>query len=75
MMRVMYNDFGLTCSEVSSISEMCGNILIDILIHQNGDIIMRTLQFKLKNGIDANDLIQTCFQTGMLDLTSAATLI
>ena len=26
MMRVMYNNFGLTCSEVSSISEMYGNM-------------------------------------------------
>ncbi len=75
MMRVMYNNFGLTCSEVSSISEMYGNILIDILIHQNGNIVIQTLQFKLKNGVNANDLIRACFQTGMLDLTSVATLV
>lgn len=74
-MRVMYNDFGLTCSEASSISEMHGNILIDILIHKNGNIVMQTLQFKLKNGVNANDLIRTFFQTGMLDLTSVATIV
>ena len=53
----------------------CGNILIDILIHQNGNIVIQTLQFKLKNGVNANDLIRACFQTGMLDLTSVATLV